>query len=442
MDMIERTGGSLTGWLRNGFLSGRVSGVVRAFTDVVYYIAFSFCFSWTFVRSSTLFNGIMTHEQRTYLNDLRKIAILAAIICAALMLLMEKKIWLAVIEAALLAAGYINWTDGCRQIFLFAMCAMIAGATGRSFRMVLPLTLIEGTILMAGAFAASQTGMIEDLVYSGNRHSFGIIYCTDCAAHVLFLMLTWLMLRIELLRLRDLLPLPFCLCFMYFTHAKTNILCSLFMITGTVIYIVTARRWGRRIWKIPAAVLCFSYPVSAAVSLGMALFADIENVSLRTALDSVDRSLVKRLEMSRRAFEENPVTWFGAKIKEKSFGGKVGGFEGWDKYFFIDNSYIRLLFFGGIILFVLLLLIMTWAQLRCFASGNYGCVFLLSVVALTCIMEHHLSEFYYNVFPLMAFAGGSFFRKKRMGPEKKGPRPDPAGTEPPQMEETAREVKI
>ena len=29
---------------------------------------------------------------------------------------------------------------------------------------VLPLTLIEGTILMLCAFAASQTGMIEDLV--------------------------------------------------------------------------------------------------------------------------------------------------------------------------------------------------------------------------------------------------------------------------------------
>jgi hypothetical protein len=117
-----------------------------------------------------------------------------------------------------------------------------------------------------------------------------------------------------------------------------------------------------------------------------------------------------RLEMGRRAFSEYEVRLFGTKMSEHGFGGKVGGFEGWEKYFFIDNSYVRLLMLGGVSLLLLLIAALTWSQLRCFASGRYGCVFLLWIIAVVCVMEHHLIEPSYNIFPLMAFTGSSFFR--------------------------------
>ena len=66
---------------------------------------------------------------------------------------------------------------------------------------------------------------------------------------------------------------------------------------------------------------------------------------------------------------------------------------------------------GGLLLFVLILLMMTYTQLRCFAYKNYGFVFLLALLAVSCLMEHHLMEYFYNVFPLMAFSGGRFLKE-------------------------------
>ena len=93
------------------------------------------------------------------------------------------------------------------------------------------------------------------------------------------------------------------------------------------------------------------------------------------------------------------------------FGGRTTNLPNWDKYFFIDCSYIRLFVIGGLLLFVLILLMMTYTQLRCFAYRNYGFVFLLALLAVSCLMEHHLMEYFYNVFPLMAFSGGRFLKE-------------------------------
>lgn len=402
-------------WMRGTFLSGSPAGVLQGITDLVYYAAFLFCFGWTFVRSTTMFSRIMPHEQKEVLNGIYEAAVLAAIACAAIWVLLQKNIYLAVFEVILLTAGYFSWKSGGEQYYLFAMCALIAGAAGRSFRAILHLYLFLGTLLTACALVASQTGIIKDLVYPTGRHSFGSVYCTDCAARILFLAMAFLMLRIESMRLRDYLPLVPGLVLMYFTRAKTNILCCLFMIAGTVLYHLVCRWKGRDVWKIPAAVLCLSFPAGAALSVGAALLVNVDDPVLRARLNSIDYTLVKRIELGRRALTENPVTLFGTNIHEKGFGGKADNLPGWDKYFFIDSSFIRLLAFGGILLFLLLLAVLTYAQLRCFASRKYGCVFLLAVLAMVCIMEHHLIEFYYNVFPLMAFSGSGFFRKRQKG---------------------------
>lgn len=402
-------------WMRGTFLSGSPAGILQGITDIVYYAAFLFCFGWTFVRSTTMFSRSMPHEQKEVLNGIYEAAVFAAIACAVIGVLLLKNIYLAAFEGILLAAGYYSWKSGGEQLYLFAMCALIAGAAGRSFRAILHLYLFLGSLLTVCALAASRTGIIEDLVYPTGRHSFGSVYCTDCAARILFLAMAFLMLRIESMRLRDYLLLVPGLFLMYFTRAKTNILCCLFMIAGTALYHLVCRWKGKEIWKIPAALLCISFPAAAALSAGAALFVNVDDPVLRARLNAIDYTLVKRIELGRRAITEHPVTLFGTKIHEKGFGGKADNLPGWDKYFFIDCSYIRLLAFGGLLLFLLLLAVLTWAQLRCFACGKYGCVFLLAVLAMVCIMEHHLIEFYYNVFPLMAFAGGSFFRKRHSG---------------------------
>jgi hypothetical protein len=115
--------------------------------------------------------------------------------------------------------------------------------------------------------------------------------------------------------------------------------------------------------------------------------------------------------MNQEALSAHPFSLFGSTIEEHGFGGRTENLPGWDKYFFLDCSYIRLYIIGGALLFLMILLVMTYAQLRSFAYGRYDLLFLLMLIAFSCVMEHHIMEYYYNVFPLMAFSGRRLFRE-------------------------------
>ena len=206
MELRESSGRPFSDWLKKGLLSGKISGVVMGVTDLIFYLAFAVCYSWSFIRQTTLFTRIMTHDQRHFVDGIYNNMALVAILCGIVALLLQNSVRLAVFEGVLAAAGYACWKEGSGKAYLFVMCALIVGATGRSFRVILSETVFLGTVLMLCAVSASQMGIIEDLVYNGTRHSFGIVYCTDCAAHILFLMLAWLMLRIESIRAADYLP--------------------------------------------------------------------------------------------------------------------------------------------------------------------------------------------------------------------------------------------
>ena len=81
-----------------------------------------------------------------------------------------------------------------------------------------------------------------------------------------------------------------------------------------------------------------------------------------------------------------------------------------DRYTFLDMSYVRVLLVGGIGVTVVLIGGMTALMMRYTRKKMYYIVFLLTLVAINCLMEHHLIEFFYNLFPLMFFANYEEYR--------------------------------
>ena len=73
-------------------------------------------------------------------------------------------------------------------------------------------------------------------------------------------------------------------------------------------------------------------------------------------------------------------------------------------------SYARVLLVGGIAVTVVLIGGMTVLMIRYTRKRMYYIVFLLTLVALNCLVEHHLIEFFYNLFPLMFFANYEEYR--------------------------------
>ena len=371
-------GQSFERWLGEGLFSGTAAGTVSALTDILYFLSFIVCYSWGFINT-TMFKNDFSDAFKAQMDGLFHFAVINALICGVIALLLQKNLQLAVFEIALLASGFLHWKLGAGKFEYFVLCVLIVGMTGRSFKVLVSIALAIGSAMMAVTFAASQLGIITDLVYKGGRHSFGIIYCTDCAAHILFLMVMYVFLRLDSLNIVEYAALILVCAIMMMTKAQSDIMCGFLLMGGILLYRLT-RRWHRKKpVRIIASIMSFSF-------------------------------LTRRLEMNQEALRDHPFSLFGSQIEEHGFGGRTENLPGWDKYFFIDCSYIRLFVIGGFLLFIMILLIMTYTELRCFAYRRYGFLFLLVVVSIACLLEHHLMEYYYNVFPLMAFSGRRLFR--------------------------------
>ena len=394
-------------WLKRGLLSGTGKGIVSGVTDILFFLSFAVCFSWEFINT-TMFKKGFSDSFELRMDSLYHIVVIIALVCGLIAVLMQESLYQAVFEAVLLAAGLLHWKVGGGEYEIFVLCVLIVGMTGRSFRALLTIAFTIGGILMAAAFAASQLGIIEDLVYDGGRHSFGIVYCTDCAAHILFLMMMYVMLRRDELKIPEYVLLVFAQAIMMMTKAQSDVACGFLLLAGVLVYRLT-RRWRRSaVMKFLGRLACLSFFLCTAASFIITLGFNRNDMELRKKMQY---SLIRRLEMNQQALKNNPCSLFGIKVEEHGFGGRTTNLPNWDKYFFIDCSYIRLFVIGGLLLFVLILLMMTYTQLRCFAYRNYGFVFLLALLAVSCLMEHHLMEYFYNVFPLMAFSGGRFLKE-------------------------------
>lgn len=400
-------GKSFERWLGEGIFSGTARGAVSGITDILFYLSFIVCYSWGFINT-TMFKKGFSDAFELRMDGLLHFAVVNALICGIIALLLQDSIRQALFEVVLLAAGFLHWKFGAGKYEYFVLCVLIVGMTGRSFKMLLTIAFSIGTAMMAAAFATSQLGVITDLVYEGGRHSFGIIYCTDCAAHILFLMIMYVFLRLDTIHLVEYITLILVYAIMMMTKAQSDVFCGFLLLAGVLIYRLT-RRWHNTILvRVLSMIGSFSFFVCALVSFAVTLGFDRESRKMRRKLRY---SMIRRLEMNQDALKEHPFSLFGAKVEEHGFGGRTENLPSWDEYFFIDCSYIRLFVIGGALLFILILLIMTYAQIRCFVFKRYGLVFLLALVAVSCIMEHHILEYYYNVFPLMAFSGQRLFRE-------------------------------
>ena len=81
--------------------------------------------------------------------------------------------------------------------------------------------------------------------------------------------------------------------------------------------------------------------------------------------------------------------------------GETDGVE----YFFLDSSYINILFQYGILVLAMLTVLSVWIMFRLMKAQMPGRMFILMVVFLCCVMEQHLMEIAYHPFWLMALTG-------------------------------------
>lgn len=285
--------------------------------------------------------------------------------------------------------------------FLWWVGFLIVGAKDVDFKKILKVYLVIGITIMVIAFAASQYGLIEDLQYitirgeeTYTRHAYGIIYPTDFAAHVFYMVLAVLVYFDHKLSMicKCWICILASVCVYMVANAQTSTLClwgcALLCVFERVFrkYMNTIGKFLRWIPVVCAIVFCsLAYMYNPATGWMVKL----------------NELLSTRLEISKKAFDMYEIKWFGQYIPEIGSGMSI---EYKPDYFFLDDVYIRILLEYGLVLFVVVLLMLVMTSRNAIAEQNYLLVISLVVIAVHSIMEHHLLETAYNPIILALFA--------------------------------------
>lgn len=286
--------------------------------------------------------------------------------------------------------------------FIFWGGFLIVGAKDVDFKKILKVYLVISITFMVAAFSASQYGLIEDLQYVATRgeetfvrHSFGIVYPTDYAAHLFYMTLAVIVLFEDKMSTMAKVWLSLLVAgSVYLTsNAQTTMLC-LVGFAGLCIFERIFRKYMCHIEK----VLRWTPVVCAGVFFYLSYFYDTKKMWML----KLDMYLSNRLEISKKAFDLYKWNLFGQNIEEVGSGSAVLGWQA--DYFFLDDSYVRILVKYGMFLLGITFMMMLLLSRK--ASRVRRNIFTMALVAISIhsIMEHRLIDIAYNPLIPVLFA--------------------------------------
>jgi hypothetical protein len=307
------------------------------------------------------------------------------------------ELWLCIFLIISFGGSFINSGYG----FLLPVLFLILGAKNVPFKKLLQIyCAISGTLIIITVIA-SQTGLVENLIYkrNGQRISFGFNYPTDFTAHIFFFFMGYCYLRKESLSYLELIGILGLGIFSYiFCGARTNFLCLLltflvFLFLKIHYNISYKKDIIHTINPIFSKVLVFSMPICALCIFVLTLFYhNLPSSIISTTLNSM---MSGRLNWYSVGLDRYGIKIFGSAFTMIGNGGST---EPVTNYFFLDSSYILLLIRYGIMIFLSVIVIFLINSVQAHNNKNYYLLLILTLIAIQCIMEHHLLEIAYNPF--------------------------------------------
>ncbi|MFR0555353.1 polysaccharide biosynthesis protein [Loigolactobacillus coryniformis subsp. coryniformis] len=300
------------------------------------------------------------------------------------------------------------------RYILIAIYLLIISTRHISFETIANTILLLGLTTFALIFMSSIINLIPNLRYwhAGTyRNSFGIQYPTDFAAHVLYLLLTYVVVKKGRFYWYDWL-LSIILVWFVWTYCNARLDTILIIVLLFLLLVYKMISYEFKMAYIIAWLSVGSMLLGAVLSLGLSYYYNYNVKWLR----ELNVLLSGRLRLGREAFNRYTPQLFGQIVRVNGLGGSTGLKHFLDKlftpeYFFIDSSYLTMLLTFGVILSIALLVRYTWFIWREVSQQEYLLPLLIAVVAISCIVDQHLLDISYNIFLLALFANTKSFRK-------------------------------
>ena len=305
----------------------------------------------------------------------------------------------------LMGASTLIWiTSGYSEVFMWGI--LLIGAKNVPFRKILQVYLIVSFMVVFLAFSASLLGVIENLQYTGDggrgiRNSFGIVYTTDFAAHIFYMILVYFYLKSGKTKKWDYIGAGVIAALVYmFCQTRLDVICMCILICGywyieyrkkRVCFSIKSKYSHRKVWEKYGI---YSMPVAAVfMTLLTVLYGKVP------ILNQIDIFLTRRLTLGQRGLEQYGIRLFGQYVLMVGNGNTT---KQPLNYFFVDCSYLYVLLRYGII-FLLILLGVYVACCRKYCKDIYF-ILTIALISLNCMIAHHIIEPAYNPFAFALLA--------------------------------------
>lgn len=289
--------------------------------------------------------------------------------------------------------------------FLFDLGILLIGAVGVPSRKILKIYLAGLVVTMYVALVGSFTGVIADLVYRDGdfyKHSFGICYPTDFAAHLVYgVLVFWVLFRkiptivhVAIMVGLTVLQLMFC------GTQCSEIVMVLSIVS--VIYVLISDKMIQQysiVKKVIKGVDIFASFFTIICAICIVALSIVYRIDM-PKLEYINQILSGRLWLAQHAFLQHGMSLFGTPFEMIGNGSAVVDRTG---YNFVDSSFCLILVRYGIFTFATILLMALFTGVKALKNGNRRVVFALALIAVHSMVEHHLIELAYNPFLLFAF---------------------------------------
>lgn len=294
-----------------------------------------------------------------------------------------------------------GYEDIC-NIFL-----LVIGAKGISFKKIIQVYFFVSVMLLCITIYAAISGNIENLVYyqAGRRRriAMGIVYPTNFSAHVFFISLCYLYIRREKISYVELGGIAIIGIVTYWlSDARLDFVCT-FLAVGIFGYNKWRYGKGERIKqryeinKIWSMLLALSPVLCASFMIVISTYYSVDNKFMVL----LNKILNNRFIQSHKAIDLYGFSLWGQSIPSQGYGGDA---ELPTRYFFLDSSYVSILMRYGSLVLLCVLIIMICISFKARREQDNIMLWLIAIVSVQCMIEHHLMSAAYNPFLWAALA--------------------------------------
>lgn len=411
----------------------KTTNALRNFVKKYFETAFYLYLAFIVLKSILTATMIPVNWWNTRLENILQLLALVMVMWKAA----SGDVWTArerVLAVFLCGSLVLSW-HSYSYAFIYELAVLLFLAHGMEFRKILTVHLAVSLAVTLVTVTLALSGRIENLTYYQEAHNyrarmaFGFLYPTDFCAHLFFMTLSYVWLRLRKIRWGEIAAIAVLGIFTWVCcDARTTTLLFALLVLRLGIMKLRAHRTssGRsadhaacgsrtmraarrseerrtgtaffscfREWIDRLAVL--SAPIFAAMIILMSRFYSESSGFLRF----VNRVLNNRLYYGHIGFERYNVRLWAQNVEMHGAGGAV---KRTTEYFFLDSSYVNILLCLGLVVLAAVLLILVITANRQRKTGDHLKLFLLFLIIVACVIEHHLIEIQTNPFLLLVLA--------------------------------------